>query len=154
MLDAENGDEPFARGPMLAPLSYENVLSYAMTYDADPFSSGGIRLTVEHIVTGEPVGFVDLYEIDGLHTRAFIGIYICRKWRERGFGSEAVEKICSYARFTLGIHQVVAEIEDGNVGSIALFERLGFICAGVLRDWVAKSGGREFADVRVFQKIF
>lgn len=60
----------------LAPYSLRNVMDYLATYDADPFHHGELRLMVERKEDEEPLGFVELYEVEVLHRRANVGILI------------------------------------------------------------------------------
>ena len=151
--EAENDDSPESRGCGLAPLSYQSVLDYALSYDADPFVSGGVRFAVETLTDATTVGFIDIYDIDAFHTRGFVGIYIFPPHRRKGFGKEAVAILCRYAGGKLGLHQLAAKVETDNESSIALFESLRFSCSSVLKDWEPRHATRSFADVRIYQKI-
>ena len=73
---------------------------------------------------GERLGCIDLSEYDG--KKAFVSILIYDlDNRRKGFGSEALQLLISYAR-SLGIQALHANIFPENLPSISLFEKVGF----------------------------
>lgn len=73
------------------------------------------------------IGNIKLGSIDRRHERASLGLMIGDRdaWG-RGFGTEAVRAVCSYAISALGLKKIVAGIYDGNAASQRLFEQAGF----------------------------
>ncbi len=99
------------------------------------------------------VGLIDLYDFDPKNKRAGIGIIILENEnRNLGYGAEALELLCRYARVTLEIHQLYCSILDDNSPSIRLFEKSGFSKVGLKRDWIVSNG--KFKNEILFQKIF
>ena len=99
----------------------------------------------------QTIGTVDLYEIDAHNRRAGIGILIDEKYRKKGYASQALEIMRSYAFNFLYLHQLYAYISISNTNSINLFEKAGYKEVGILRDWVQRS--ESFEDVKLYQII-
>ena len=53
----------------------------------NPFTAGQLRLIITEEGSNNPVGIVDLYEVSQRHQRAFIGIYICKDYRGKGYAA-------------------------------------------------------------------
>jgi diamine N-acetyltransferase len=99
------------------------------------------------------VGLIDLYDFDPKNKRAGIGIIILENEnRNLGYGAEALELLCGYARVTLEIHQLYCSILEDNLPSVRLFEKSGFSKVGLKRDWIASNG--KFKNEILYQKIF
>ena len=79
-----------------------------------------------------------------------IPVYVDEAWHGQGLGSRLAKEIESRA-IEAGIHSLVALIENSNAPSVKLFERLGYVRVGVLREAGFKFGRR--LDVVYYQKI-
>lgn len=152
MYEVENDSEAWRYSDTIAPLSRKVLREYALTYDADPFAAGQLRLIITDRATNAPIGIIDLYEISQRHRRAFIGIYICQAHRGKGVAEEAISLIEDYARDTLHLHQLGAKIEEGLVKSRHLFETRGFTEKGLLPEWLSGPHGK-FSGMYLYSKI-
>lgn len=152
MYDVENDAEAWRYSDTIAPLSRRILRDYALNYDADPFSAGQLRLIITESEKNNPVGIVDLYDVSQRHRRAFVGIYISRNHRNKGYAAEALELIEKYARNTLQLHQLGAKMEEHNEQSVKRFSELGYECRGKLKDWLSLPDGK-FADMLLYSKL-
>ncbi len=141
MYEAENDEAAWKYSDYLAPLSRELLHHYALTYDADPFRSGQLRLIIEKNET--PVGILDLFEISPRHLRAEIGIYLLPKFRGKGFGTEALLAAKDYCKNRLCLHQLGATIAESNAPAKRSFERAGFSVSGIRPDWLRTPDGYD-----------
>lgn len=98
-----------------------------------------------------PIGCVDLFDYDAIHRRAAIGIIIDKKYRNLGYGLEAIEMMKDYAFNHLGMHQLYCSVAADNLKSLKLFSSSGFQKIGVRKDWLYRSG--SFTDVIDFQVL-
>lgn len=153
MYEVENDAEAWRYSDTVAPLSRSALRNYALNYDADPFSAGQIRLIITEEGNNRPVGIIDLYEVSHRHLRAFIGIYICDKFRFQGYAAEAIKLIEEYSRNTLHLHQLGAKIEYGHSNAIKLFSSLGYKCCGRLEEWLSAPDGC-YSDMLIYTKSF
>jgi len=56
--------------------------------------------------------------------------------RRKGFAADALTLMCRYAKNTLGLHQLYANIGANNPKSLALFAKCGFNQTGQKKDWL------------------
>jgi RimJ/RimL family protein N-acetyltransferase len=83
---------------------------------------------------GTPVGTVDLHAIDERAGRAEVGYWVAPDSQRRGYGSEAVALLVTYAFEHRRLHRVAARVVAGNDASRALLAGLGFAEEGVHRE--------------------
>ena len=151
MYEVENDALAWRYSDTIAPLSRKILRDYALTYDADPFTAGQLRLIITEKENNTPVGIVDLYEVSQRHQRAFIGIYICKDFRGRGYADETIQLIEDYAHNNLHLHQLGAKVENSHVKAEKLFQNRGYKLKGHLSDWLSTPDGK-FVDMKIFTK--
>ena len=92
----------------------------------------------------ELIGLVNLDGLDWANSHAELGIALTsQKARGQGLAGEALELLISYCFLELGLYRVWARIIAGNLPSLQLFKRLGFIQEGALRQHVLRGGQRK-----------
>lgn len=103
-------------------------------------SSTIVILAIE--VGGRHVGNIKL-EVDPRHRRGDIGIMIGDRgsWG-RGYATEAIDLLSTWALAQDGIDKVTAGAYAPNLASIRSFERAGFTVEGVLRSHAVSEDGR------------
>ncbi|RJL22793.1 GNAT family N-acetyltransferase [Bailinhaonella thermotolerans] len=108
-------------------------ITFAIVPDEDGRLAGAIGLTA----TGGP-GNVPTVEV---------GYWLAARCRGRGYVTEAVRAVCSYA-FSGGMERVVLQAAAGNAASQAVARRCGFTREGLLRRAGLVPGG--VADMVLF----
>lgn len=151
MYEVENDAQAWRYSDTIAPLSRKILRDYALTYDADPFTAGQLRLIITEKGSNNPVGIIDLYEVSQRHQRAFIGIYICKDYRGKGYADETLQLIEDYARNNLHLHQLGAKVEESHTTAEKLFLNRGYELKGNLEDWLSSPNGK-FMDMKIFTK--
>ena len=151
MYEVENDAKAWRYSDTIAPLSRKILRDYALTYDADPFTAGQLRLIITEEGSNNPVGIVDLYEVSQRHQRAFIGIYICKDYRGKGYAAETIDLIEDYAHNTLHLHQLGAKVENSHQVAENLFQDRGYELKGTLNEWLSTPDG-NFADLKLYTK--
>ncbi len=146
----ENDSSQWILNGMSAPYSRENLLQYAIGYDADPQRSGELRFIIERTEDQIPVGIIDLYEISFIHSRAFVGIYTLPEFRNMRYASMALDLIENYAASVLNLSQLGARIATENVASVKLFGKANYQHRGTLPEWL-HSASQRF-DLAIFSK--
>lgn len=134
MLECESDSEAALWSDYRAPLSRNQLLEYALTYDADPFRSGQLRLIVVS-QEGERLGIVDLYDISERDLRAFVGICIHPLFRKRGYGLKALRSLESFALKRMGLKTLVSKVSTLNQPAFNLFTSAGYRSIAVLPSW-------------------
>lgn len=151
MYEVENDAQAWRYSDTIAPLSRKILRDYALTYDADPFTAGQLRLIITEKGNRNPVGIIDLYEVSQRHLRAFIGIYICKEYRDKGYADEAVQLIEDYAHNNLHLHQLGSKVEAGHLAAEKLFTGRGYELRGAFKDWLSSPDGK-FTDMNIYTK--
>jgi RimJ/RimL family protein N-acetyltransferase len=98
---------------------------------------------------GEPVGRVDLFEIDHTNGSAAFGIGIGpRELRGRGYGGDAVNALVDFAFGELRLERVWLLTDADNERAQATYRRAGFVEEARLRDAFVDRG-RHLDGVRM-----
>ncbi|MDE5875558.1 MAG: GNAT family N-acetyltransferase, partial [Muribaculaceae bacterium] len=137
LYEVENDHEAWRYSDTVAPLSRKVLREYALTYDADPFSAGQLRLIISEEGNSNLIGIIDLYDVTSRHQRAFIGIYICKEFRKKGYAEEAIRLIEEYAHNTLHLNQLGAKVDESHETVVKLFSNLGYKQSGRLEEWIS-----------------
>ena len=91
---------------------------------------------------GGIVGVVNVSEIAmGAFQSAYLGYYGMVRYARQGLMTEALRQAIAFAFTDLGLHRVEANIQPGNLGSIALVKKLGFKQEGFSERYL-KIGGQ------------
>ncbi|MBI3851989.1 MAG: GNAT family N-acetyltransferase [Verrucomicrobia bacterium] len=87
------------------------------------------------------VGNINLFHIirRGLQS-ACLGYLIGASYARQGFATEALRLMIRFAFTKVRLHRVEADIQPGNIPSIALVRRAGFSCEGLSRRYVKIAG--------------
>lgn len=76
---------------------------------------------------GGLVGCVDItYVVRGIFLSAYVGYYVFQGHERQGLMKDALRLVCRYAFSELGLHRLEANIQPGNIASIALARACGF----------------------------
>lgn len=133
----ENDESVWEVSNTNVPYSKFVLKQYLENAHRDIYEVKQLRLAICTKDDGAPIGFIDLFDFDPKHHRVGVGIVIFSKAdRKQGFASEAVALIQDYSFTHLGVHQLYANITEDNLGSIHMFEKLGFVKSGVKKDWI------------------
>ena len=147
----ENDTELWIYGSTIAPFSKYILKKYIATYNTDIFETNQLRFIIESKQDGNVVGIIDLFDFDPFNNRAAVGILVDRNMQNKGIASMALSLLCEYSFKFLHIHMLYAHIPAENKGSIKLFERQGFECAGDLKGWLRVAD--VYTDVFIYQRI-
>lgn len=108
------------------------VTSFTDQAGFDSWLSGGLTgsnvgLIAREVASNQIVGVVNINEIVmGAFRSAYLGYYGMSNFARAGLMTDAVRAAVIYGFTELGLHRVEANIQPGNIASIALVRRLGF----------------------------
>jgi RimJ/RimL family protein N-acetyltransferase len=90
------------------------------------------------------LGYAELEGILWAHQVGWLSIAIGNPacWG-RGYGTEAMELLLSFAFHELNLHRIQLTVFDYNRRAIALYEKLGFRREGVFREFMQRDGRRH-----------
>ena len=147
----ENDSSIWQVSNTLTPFSRYILRQYIEESHRDIFEVRQLRLIIQN-KAGIAVGAIDLFDFEPFHQRAGIGILIYAEAdRQHGYASDALKLMCRYAKETLGLHQLYANIGANNPISVSLFEKCGFQLCGKKRDWLKI--GTTRVDELLYQRI-
>lgn len=133
------------------PWSRYALKQYLAQQPADIYQLGEMRLVVEY--NGEAVGLTDLTQFSPRHKRAQVSIALLRSHCGHGIGSQALQRLHSYAVEQLHIQQLYALVmRQSNPVSFQLFSHSGYEHIATLPKW--HFDGTNFQDVEFMQRLF
>lgn len=97
--------------------------------------------------TGEPVGYGGIFNISLTGNKGEIGYIILEEFWGKGFASEAVEKLVSFAFKELELNKLFALIDPENTASKNVVEKFGFEIEGLLKQ-------NDFAQGKYFDVLY
>lgn len=107
----------------------------------DLFSQKQLRLMIDLIATGQPIGCIDIYDYDSINSRAKIGILVDETYRHQGYATQALQLCLDYLFNDLMLHQAFCAVDEKNTESQRLFEQQGFKLCGRRKDWIKTPDG-------------
>jgi [ribosomal protein S5]-alanine N-acetyltransferase len=125
------------RGLASPPIQPEQFLTLLKKCQKDDF----VSFMICRVDNGTIVGAINLSQIfRGGFQNAYLGYYIGAAYSGRGYMTEAIELALKYAFDELRLHRLEANIQPGNVASIALVKRAGFVREGYSRRYLKICG--------------
>lgn len=101
-----------------------------------------VCLLICRVDDGAIVGSINLSQIfRGGFQNAYLGYYVGQGHSGQGHMTEAIHLMLHYAFEDLKLHRLEANVQPGNVASIAMVKRAGFVREGYSRRYL-KIGGR------------
>jgi [ribosomal protein S5]-alanine N-acetyltransferase len=81
------------------------------------------------------IGNIKIGSINHIHSQADVGLLIGERdcWG-KGYATEALRLVATYAFNTLNIHKLVAGCYAVNIGSQKAFTRVGFVVEGIMKE--------------------
>ena len=133
-----------------APTSRFQIEQFLLS-NGDLVTNKQMRLMIHILPATSPVGCVDLFDYDPINERVGVGILIDEAHRHQGYASQAITLLLDYLFNDVMVHQVHCLIDETNLASQRLFQRLGFQYGGKRKDWIKTPKG--FIDALFYQFI-
>ncbi|MBN2614635.1 MAG: GNAT family N-acetyltransferase [Bacteroidales bacterium] len=141
LLQLENDTQLWHVTQTWVPYSRFDMEQYVFSQNKqDVFSLQQVRFMIELTKEGQPVGTIDLFEIDAVNKRAGVGIVLVEAFRGRGYAGSALELVAEYVFDHLNLHQLFCHVEEDNEASLKLFQGHGFQVSGMKKEWNLKNG--------------
>jgi ribosomal-protein-alanine N-acetyltransferase len=120
--------------PPIRPEQFQNWLQRCRRADCACFF-------ICRVKGGAIVGSINLSQIfRGGFQNAYLGYYIGEPYAGQGYMTEAIQLMLQYAFEDLKLHRLEANIQPGNVASIALVKRAGFVREGYSQRYLKIAG--------------
>ncbi len=111
------------------------------------------RFVVEY--GNEPVGLVELVEINHIHRRAEFQIIIAPAYQGKGYATPATALAMDYAFTVLNLYKLSLIVDCQNDRAIHVYKKLGFREEGILRhEFFVDGEYRDVIRMAVFQEDY
>ncbi len=150
----ENNPSIWEVSNTLTPYSKYILHQYIENSHRDIIESKQLRLIIDLSSKGydQSIGTIDLFDIDLYNKRAGIGILIANEEnRNKGYAGEALNLIEEYSFSHLNLQQIHCKINEDNLPSLKLFQRMGYEITGKLKQWKFTPNG--WKDVYILQHL-
>lgn len=97
------------------------------------------------------IGHCGFFDIDKLNCCAEISYCLKSELWGQGIMTEAVEAMLEFGFESYGLNRIVAKVMKGNVGSMKVLQKLGFVQEGLLRESLYKNG--QHHDLLIFSLL-
>ena len=151
LFETENDESFWEVSNTQKPFSKHILIQYLNNAQQDIFEAKQLRLMIVENSSNTSVGMIDVFDFEPKHKRAGVGILINSTFENKGYASEALELLLNYGFTHLDLHQAYANITEGNLKSISLFEKQGFKKIGVKKDWIYSN--KTFKNELLYQLI-
>ena len=91
-------------------------------------------------LTIKRIGSVSLWNVNWLHKRSGVGIWILPNYWGQGIGKRVIELIKNVAFYHLNLNRIEAQIAFENYNSIKMFKKAGFKEEGLLKKYLNIEG--------------
>lgn len=145
----ENDTEEWGSSLYFTPRSLFFLKDYIRNSSNDLFIDKQLRMVVERISDNAVLGLVDLFDYNIVCSRAEIGVFILKSYRDMGYATTALKLMTEYAFTFLRLTQIYAYVNAGNTNAFKLFRHAGFEEAAVLKKWFCFKG--VYSDATIFQ---
>ena len=132
----ENDADAWLDGDTHNPLSEADLRDYILRTTGDIYQDGQLRLMICLPAQSEPVGCVDLYDVDIRNRKAAVAIYVAPEVRGQGVAQAALRKLKMYVTNILCFRLLYALVREDNKVSVKLFQSVGFQNVASLPNWV------------------
>jgi ribosomal-protein-alanine N-acetyltransferase len=96
----------------------------------------------------EMIGSIGIWQMDKANHRAEIGYMLSTAHQGKGYMQEALTEAIKYAFENIVLHSIEANVHPGNLASIKLLERNGFVREAYYREKYYNNG--KFIDSAVY----
>jgi RimJ/RimL family protein N-acetyltransferase len=129
----------------------EGTAMIAGLRDRNPGQPGWFQFALEHKDTGAFTGDCGLKIIESDSRLAQIGYTIVRGQWNKGYATEIINALTSYAFGTFPIHRITASVDPGNRGSCRALEKAGYQREALFRrsEWFKGS----WADDAIYARL-
>jgi ribosomal-protein-alanine N-acetyltransferase len=139
VLLAAGQDPLISRYRYSLPRTPEAAQHWVALTETDRNQCTRLELAIEE--RGTPVGSVSLTDFE--YGNAMVRYWLLPEGRGRGLATQAVGLLATWAFATLTIGRLAAFVEIENVASLAVLERVGFVCEGRLRQHMTDHDGNR-----------
>ena len=126
---------------MMHPFPVSNDLEEDWFKGLSDKGNRAVWFGILHIKDSLLIGFTFLNEINWINRSCMLGIVIGNKnYQGSGLGKEVMDTIINYAWNSLNLRKISLEVRSDHTTAVKLYEELGFIREGLLKDHYFNEG--------------
>ncbi|NLY92043.1 MAG: GNAT family N-acetyltransferase [Firmicutes bacterium] len=93
----------------------------------EELANEGYNFAIVELTTDRLLGNCSLFELDLIHRRAQLGIFLGEKedWG-KGFGTEAIQLLLEFGFKIIGLHNIMLKVFSFNKRAIEVYRKIGF----------------------------
>lgn len=114
--------------------TFEDTAKQMDWYEKNLVEETGLVWVIEHASTNEFMGIFGLYHIDTKNRNAEIGYWLFPQFQGKGYASQTLQLVLSFASTALNLHRIYADVETENSASARLVARNNFNLEGTKVD--------------------
>ncbi len=123
----------------LFPVNIENEKKWITEIYSEK-EKKNIYFAIEKNDDREFIGYISAKNINYIHRHADFGIILLKKFRGKGYASEAMKLFFNYLFNDLNLHKIKLEVLEDNFTAIKLYEKIGFVKEGLLKEHIWQDG--------------
>jgi len=131
--------------------SYDATKKQMEWYEKIHNEGTGLAWKIMDKITGERIGVVVYYFHKPEHRKAEVGFWIVPRYWNKGITTEVLKVVIEYCQQQRDIHRLEAFVEEGNVASSKVLEKLGFVFEGTMRECEIKNG--KFINLQMYAPL-
>ena len=129
---------------------YEAFVELCDLYDKHIHDQSERRFVLEY--GNEPVGLVELVEINHIHRRCEFQIIIAPAHQGKGYATTATSLAMDYAFSVLNLYKLILIVDCENSRAVHVYQKLGFKEEGILRhEFFVEGEYRDVIRMAIFQ---
>lgn len=110
-----------------------------------------IFFVIADAVSGSPVGYIQLDEIDFINRKCKLGVCIDSPYQGQGYATDAFVLLESYVKKIFSIRKIAISVLLNNKRAISFYEKMMYRTVGLLQEDFYLDN--EFHDVLLMEKI-
>ena len=141
-ITANINDKSIARWTINVPYPYKkkDALEFIGSRQVSFKTGTNYTFGIAEINDNAIIGCIDLVDTDWQDKKAEMGYWIGRKFRGRGYMTEAIYLMLGFGFHKLKLHKIYARVFNNNRASMKALEKNGFMLEGRLRKEAYKNG--------------
>ena len=109
------------------PLNKQHIKQLIQDDISSYYQGEGVRLAIEHNISGDLIGTCGLYNINSQTQSAYLGFELDPFYWQQGLMQEVLKGFVSEVHNSLNIEHLYAEIHGKNVRCYNLLTKIGFV---------------------------
>ncbi len=122
------------------PYTKANAVDFIKQATKNRKLKSAYEFAITNLDNDEVIGGISLMNLDWKNKNAELGYWLAKKYRNKGYITEAIKLILEFAFKELKLNRISARLWEKNLASIKVLKKNKFKKEGLLREMVLKAG--------------